>query len=167
MGLLCYKHSWLTFPALEIDKIFLIFIKRYFCCTIISLLTILVRSSWLDMSLVLFFFRFCDFVSVTSRLVNNAYFYDTYIEMVPRKSTCHVIDVVGAKTRWPKSHEKDFCQFSTQTAEKLFHFLVTYVPQMKNIVIVETLRGYSNFHIVEINIHCLKTQHLQTLRVIQ
>ena len=61
MGLLCYKHSWLTFPALEIDKIFLIFIKRYFCCTIIPLLTILVRSSWLDMSLVLFFF-----VSVTS-----------------------------------------------------------------------------------------------------
>ena len=61
MGLLCYKHSWLTFPALEIDKIFLIFIKRYFCCTIIPLLTILVRSSWLDMSLVLFFS-----VSVTS-----------------------------------------------------------------------------------------------------
>ena len=80
MGLLCYKHSWLTFPALEIDKIFLIFIKIYFCCTIIPLLTILVRSSWLDMSLVLFFFGFCDFVLVTSRLVNNAYFYDTYIE---------------------------------------------------------------------------------------
>ena len=58
MGLLCYKHSWLTFPALEIDKIFLIFIKIYFCCTIIPLLTILVRSSWLDMSLVLFFFSF-------------------------------------------------------------------------------------------------------------
>ena len=154
MGLLCYKHSWLTFPALEIDKIFLFFIKRYFCCTIIP-------------SFVLFFFRFCDFVSVTSRLVNNAYFYDAYIEMVPRKSTCHVIDVVGAKTRWPKSHEKDFCQFSTQTAEKLFHFLATYVPQMKNIAIIETLRGHSNFHIVEINIHCLKTEHLQTLRVIQ
>ena len=80
---------------------------------------------------------------MTSRLVNNAYFYDTYIEMVPRKSTCHVIDVVGAKTRWPKSQ----------------------ISQMKNIVIVETLRGH--FHIVEINIHCFKTEHLKTLREIQ
>ena len=32
--------------------------------------------------------------------------------------------------------------------------------QPKNIAIVETLRGHSNFHIVEINIHCLKTEHL-------
>ena len=127
MGLLCYKHSWLTFPALEIDRIFLIFIKRYFCCTIIPLLTILVRSSWLDMSLVLFFFRFCDFVSVTSRLVNNAYFYDTYIEMVPRKSTCHVIDVVGAKTRWPKSHEKISVSFQRKQPKNFFtSWLHTY-----------------------------------------
>ena len=133
MGLLCYKHSWLTFPALEIDKIFLIFIKRYFCCTIIPLLTILVRSSWLDMSLVLFFS-----VSVTSSRWPHVWSI-THIFMTrtskwcvelmhrmhrmhrnrcQRKSTCHVIDVVSAKTRWPKSHEKDFCEFSTQTAEK-------------------------------------------------
>ena len=58
-GLLCYKHKWLSFPALEINKSFLILIKaKYFYCMINPLLTKLVPSRWQDISLVYVFFRF-------------------------------------------------------------------------------------------------------------
>ena len=66
-GLLCYKHKWLSFPSLEIDKSFLILIKaKYFCCMINPLLTKLVPSRWLDISLVYVFFSFL-WTSTSSR----------------------------------------------------------------------------------------------------
>ena len=54
MGLLCYKHSWISFSALEkkIHSWFLL--KRNLLCFIVHPLLIkVVRSRWLDISLVI------------------------------------------------------------------------------------------------------------------
>ena len=157
MGLLCYKHSWLTFPALEIDKIFLIFIKRYFCCTIIPLLTILVRSSWLDMSLVLFFS-----VSVTSSRWPHVWSI-THIFMTRTSKWCVEL-MQCTETDIKERVRVTLLMLWVRRQDGRNHMKKISVSfqrkQPKNIAIVETLRGHSNFHIVEINIHCLKTEHL-------
>ena len=54
-GFFVLKHIWLSFPFLVINKSFLVLNEaKYFCFMINYLLTKLVRSRWLDISLVLF-----------------------------------------------------------------------------------------------------------------
>lgn len=65
---LCNKHNWLFFPALEVNKSFLILKKTKFFCNVINpILTKLDRSRWLYIHLIFFFFFIfldLDFVSV-------------------------------------------------------------------------------------------------------
>ena len=54
-GFFVLKHIWLFFPFLVINKSFLVLNEaKYFCFMINYLLTKLVRSRWLDISIVLF-----------------------------------------------------------------------------------------------------------------
>lgn len=87
---ICYKHSWLSYLALEINKALLILKNaKKFCYIINPLLTKLVRSRLLDSSLLLLFLFLCaptlsqsirmqktelgQYLAIlSSRLVNNA-----------------------------------------------------------------------------------------------
>ena len=75
---LCHKHRWISLPALEI-KSHSWFKAKCFFNIINPLLTMLFRSRWLDISLVLFFFAICldhDFVSVHKKAWLMTYLYE-------------------------------------------------------------------------------------------
>ena len=78
-GFFVLKHIWLSFPFLVINKSFLVLNEaKYFCFMINYLLIKLVRSRWLDISLVLFSRSLQT--STTSRSIKTRKENPTYIQ---------------------------------------------------------------------------------------
>ena len=91
---LCLKHRWISLPALEI-KSHSWFKAKCFCNIINPLLTMLFRSRWLDISLVLFFF--CNLFGPRLRLGPQKSLVDDIF--VWKKLASYVREIRKSKTR--------------------------------------------------------------------
>ena len=148
MGLLCYKHNWISFLALEkkIHSWFLL--KRNLLCFIIHPLLIkVVRSRWLDISLVII----CPFLRTSTSyrsikmlkknspniqkswqhswlIIHRYWCYSTIMTMFSNSVTLGIVAKIGSKTCITIS---EFSKKSGTRREKWSSYLVLHLRKLE------------------------------------